>query len=136
MKRRDFFAGFLIACLLILVSGCATTIANMEQRRREKPDVVIRAGKVYEECLPMTPPQVIDYSFTASKPVEFNIHYHGEKAVYPVKGEAVVSWKGIFDPTCIPGYSSEKPPFFCLMWTNPHEEDVGLNYEFTIRDKE
>ena len=127
----------LIVPVIVLASlaGCGT-LANVEHETQEKPDVVLRAGKVYEECLEVNPPQVMDYSFTASKPLEFNIHYHGEKAVYPVQGDEVRTWQGIFDPTCIRGYSSEKPPFFCLMWTNPHEEEVGLNFHFTVRDKE
>ena len=122
--------------LTLFLSGCTTILENMERNRREKPDVVIRAGKGYEECLPLTAPQVIDYSFSASKPLEFNIHYHGENVVYPVQSQAVTIWRGIFDPTCIRNYSSEKPPFFCLMWTNPHEEEVELNFDYSIRDKE
>jgi hypothetical protein len=78
----------------------------------------------------------LEYSFSASKPLEFNIHYHADKAVYPVESDAVETWKGVFDPTAISDFSTEQPPFFCLMWTNPHEEDVGLNYEYLIRDKE
>ena len=127
----------LVVPVVVIASlgGCGT-LASGENRRQEKPDVVIRAGKVYEECLEVNPPQVLEYSFSASKPLEFNIHYHGDKAVYPVRGQAVSRWQGTFDPTCIREYSSEKPPFFCLMWTNPHDEEVGLNFDFTVRDKE
>ena len=125
-----------LAVLAAAVFGGCTTLANMERQRQEKPDVVLRAGKVYEECLEVNPPQVVDYSFSASKPLEFNIHYHGERAIYPVLGQDVRTWQGVFDPTCIQNYSTEKPPFFCLMWTNPHEEDVGLYFEYTVRDKE
>lgn len=135
MKQKSYVWAVLVVVLMISISGC-TTMANGQQRRPEKPDVVIRAGEVYEECLPVVTPKVIEYSFSASKPVEFNIHYHGDKTVYPVKGQAVETWQGIFDPTCVRGYSAEKPPRFCLMWTNPHEEEVGLNFEYVIRDKE
>lgn len=133
---RRLYKRIVPVVIIASLGGCGT-LTNMEHRRQQKkPDVVLRAGKVYEECLEVNPPQVVEYSFSASKPLEFNIHYHGEKAVYPVRGEEVSTWQGIFDPTCIRGYSAEKPPFFCLMWTNPHEEEVGLNYQFTVRDKE
>jgi hypothetical protein len=125
----------LLLAIAGLLSGC-TTLSEMARHKQEKPDVVIRPRGVYEECVPINPPQVIDYSFSTSKPVEFNIHYHGDEVVYPVKGQAVETWQGTFDPTCIRSYSTEQPPFFCLMWTNPQEEAVGLNFEFTIRDKE
>jgi hypothetical protein len=128
----------LVAVILLgagWLSGCATL--SMERRKQEKPDVVIRGGgKVYEECLAVEPPQVMDYWFSASEPVKFNIHYHSDRAVYPVMGEEVKMWRGTFDPTCIRNYTEEKPPFFCLMWTNPHEEDVGLNFQYTFRDRE
>ena len=135
MLRGLYKLAVLIVVAASLLGGCRT-LANMEQRRQEKPDVVIRAGKVYEECLEVNAPQVMDYSFSASKPVVFNIHYHGDKVVYPVQGQEVTTWQGTFDPTCIRNYGSEKPPFFCLMWTNPHDEEVGLNFDFTVRDKE
>jgi hypothetical protein len=130
MKRERYKAVFTAVVVSVLFS--CTSLPP-----REQPDVVLRAGKVYEECVPLTAPQVMDYSFSATKPLEFNIHYHSDKVVYPVMGEAVQTWSGVFDPTSIHSFSSsEQPPFFCLMWTNPHDEEVGLNYEFTIRDKE
>ena len=134
MRLTDVALYFVIF-IAFTFSGC-TTLAEIEQRRAEKPAMVIRAGKVYEECLPLVPPQVLEYSFTASKGLEFNIHYHGDEAVYPVQGSGVLEWQGVFDPTACKSYSSEQPPFFCLMWTNPHEEEVELYFDILVRDKE
>jgi hypothetical protein len=133
--KRTIAKPFVAIIVAVVLAGC-TALPSREERSKTRPDVVLKAGKVYEECLPLAAPQVIDYWFSASKSLEFNIHYHGDEAVYPVQSEAVTKWNGTFDPTCIRNYSSEQPPFFCLMWTNPHEEEVALNFEFSVRDKE
>ena len=124
-----------LAVLIVTLGACAT-VAERENPEPEKLEVVLAPGKTYEECYPADPPRVMDYWFSSSAPIEFNIHYHGDVVVYPVRSEAAIEWRGVFDLVSIRDYNLEKPPFFCLMWTNPHSEDVQLAIDVDFREKE
>jgi hypothetical protein len=68
------------------------------------------------------------FSFTSSRPLDFNLHYHeGDQAVYPVVKKGVASYEG--------SYSVETERNYCLMWTKTHQQPVKLNYSVGIVEK-
>ena len=121
-----------IVVLVVSLGSCASLTGT----ETPEPDVVIAPGRGHEECLEVDASQIMDYSFSASAPVAFNVHYHVSEVVYPVKGEAVRAWQGVFDPTSIPNYEIEKPPFFCLKWNNTGDKPVKLYFDIALRDRE
>ncbi|MEO8344182.1 MAG: hypothetical protein ABI607_00670 [Betaproteobacteria bacterium] len=77
----------------------------------------IKPGKIEEECRAVTAGTKVDYRFSASAPVAFNVHFHKGNAVeYPVKVELTIGERGTFTAP-----SREE---FCWMWTNSSKGNV------------
>src|SRR3990172_13426438 len=69
----------LILCLgLVLVIGaaCATV-----QGQKGMTTETIKPSGIHEDCFEMAPGQILDYSFEATKPVDFNIHFHEDSGI-------------------------------------------------------
>jgi len=82
---------------------------------------------VHEECRTLEPGDRLDYRFSASAPVAFNIHYHdGNAIVIPMSHDDVTSDSGIFHPAL-----SED---FCLTW-QAGLTAVTLEYRVAVRRK-
>ncbi len=125
-----FFQIMLLFCpILLVIWGCATL--NV----KERVEMTIDPSGSYEDCVELLPAQILEYSFKASKPVKFNIHYHGEKGIfYPISKDKISSWSGVIDVGKERYYSKEQE-YFCLMWDNPHSEHISLTYEYEVKDK-
>jgi len=98
--------GALAACLAL--AACATDpVAPGEPRIvRDHP---MTAYDIHEECLRLTVGDRVDYYFSATEPLAFNIHYHEANAVVaPVVREGVRADGGVFAPRIAQDY--------CLMW--------------------
>jgi hypothetical protein len=111
---------FSCICLLaVLAGGCSGLNLKGETK------VVIDPAKFHEDCLKLRPGDVWSYSFKASNPVDFNIHFHHEgKITYPVLKKNTSTETGKFYP--------DREEFFCLMWTNLQKMPVRLIYTNTV----
>jgi len=64
----------------------------------------------------------VRWSFTATTPVDFNIHYHlGKEAVFPAKKAQVAAARDTLNVTVVQDY--------CWMWTNKGNAPVDLKVE-------
>lgn len=82
----------------------------------------IAAGKFDEHCLKIDAGRAVSYRFTASGPVDFNIHHHrGKDVLYPVRRDAVARAEGEFRAPASEDY--------CLMWTNKTQATVRVEGE-------
>jgi hypothetical protein len=141
----------LLSILLFVIAGCSSTqqsdtqqmeLPQMEsEQMKGQPAMTtkIRPGRIHEECLQTLPNQTIEYLFSTSRPVNFNIHYHRDNEVfYPISEESISSLGGSLN--ChealaeMSGEVSEETESFCLMWTNPHDVYVTLDYEIAVMD--
>jgi len=131
---------FVSSLSFLFIWGCATTDTGKKIiKKTEEPvihkTIVVKAGSSYEECIELLPSHVMEYSFKASQPVSFNIHYHGEGWVYePVSEKEISEWKGILDVKK-QSYYTEEQEHFCLMWENPYNKSVSLTFECKIKNK-
>jgi hypothetical protein len=92
---------------------------------KEKKGIRIQPSDLQEKCFEVPSDKILNFSFHATKPLNFDIHYHlKEKTVYPVSGQAS-KWKGIFHP-------DKNQKVYCLQWKNPLSEPVTLDYTYTI----
>ncbi len=125
-----FLSFTVFSCIILfIISGCV--VGN----GKGKMAVNVDPHRAYEECVTLLANQVLDYSFEATKPVDFNIHYHAEGGIfYPVSQKNVSSWKGTFSPLEEKGYTEEQE-YFCMMWENPHAEYVRLTFQYKIVNK-
>ncbi|MCK5427526.1 MAG: hypothetical protein KAJ34_07500 [Thermodesulfovibrionia bacterium] len=127
--------------ILLVIGGCAslnvkkTVETKIDSTMKEKMEITIDPHRSYEECVELFPNQILDYSFKASKPVKFNIHYHSEEGIfYPISKDNISDWKGVLHPEELQYYSDEQE-YFCLMWENPHSEYVSTSLKYNIKNK-
>jgi hypothetical protein len=91
--------------------------------------VTIRPSGIYEDCFEIGPGDVLEYSFEASRKVNFNIHYHEDSnIIYGIERIEVTNDKGQFHP--------KVKQHHCMMWTNPNkEEGSSLTYSYRIKKR-
>ncbi len=120
---KKIFAAVLFAGLLAVTSiGCSSLNLKGET------EAVINPSKFHEDCIKLVPGDVWTYSFKASNPVDFNIHFHEEgKITYPVSRKNTPAEEGKFYP--------DKEEFYCLMWTNLQKNPVQLTYTYKVDKK-
>ncbi len=138
MIKRGTVRILLFSFLALFITGC--TAAKTGERTLGKTKAPVIRGETLkivplrsnEECIELFPGNIMEYSFRASKPVKFNIHYHAEDRIhYPVLKEDVAEWSGVLDVGTISYYTKEQE-YFCLMWENPHSESVSVTYEYRV----
>jgi len=79
----------------------------------------IAAGKFVEACGKLAVGEGVRWSFEATAPVDFNIHYHvGKEVVFPAKVAQTSSRSDTLNTTVAQDY--------CWMWTNKGSAPVGL----------
>lgn len=79
----------------------------------------VAPGKFAEVCGTLAQGQSIAWSFTADKPVNFNIHYHaGKQVVYPATQDGASRVEGLLDVSLDQDY--------CWMWTTKGASPAGV----------
>ena len=78
------------------------------------------SGKSFDErCLTLAAGESIRYRFSASAPIDFNIHYHRGNAIsFPVKRSAIREADATFRAKAAEGY--------CLMWEHSGAGDAKV----------
>ena len=75
---------------------------------------------IHEECVEMRPGDRLEYTFEATMPLAFNIHYHeGKAVVMPISRDSTRTEAGIYAPSI--------PQTYCLMWEAGREGNM-LDY--------
>ncbi len=69
-------ASYRLIISALLLSFIAVSCATTGVRKIEEFTETIRPGHSYEECFELYMGKTLEYSFTSSKPLDFNIHYH------------------------------------------------------------
>ncbi len=109
------------AFLVLILNGCSSL--QMQQQTE-----TIGPSKIHEDCVELTVNSTLNFSFKASSPVDFNIHYHEGKDIhYPLRKDKVSEFEGTFSPS--------KDQFYCFMWTNIQSETVTLVYSYKVEKK-
>jgi len=83
----------------------------------------VAAGKFVEVCAKLPAGLKVEWSFEASGPTDFNIHYHvGKEVVFPAKMSQVARGQGSLRVKVDQDY--------CWMWSNKTAEPVVLKASF------
>jgi hypothetical protein len=121
---------------LIITAGCATTRTEKTKAAEIPLDkkTSLSLTRSHEECLEVRYDQIMRYSFSTSKPVDFIIYYQGQDdRIYYADSQKNTSQKrGVLIGSNLRYYAGEQAPY-CLQWENPHEENVSMTFEYTIR---
>ena len=123
---------FIIFPIVFFIQACSTAEVKGPSFNES---VQIVPGDSYEECVELVPNQRMHYSFTSSKNVNFNVHYHTAKSIlYPVNEKNITSWDDSISPDDFEFYSKDQE-FFCLMWDNLNSESVKVTFSYDIYTK-
>jgi hypothetical protein len=120
------------------MTSCATaqeggSVKESLQTFTQTKSATIKPNRSYEDCIEIQSGQTLEYSFTADKPIHFNIHYHGEDGIeYPVNKKKISELSGELKVGGQP-YYIEGNDDFCLMWQNPHDTPVDSTCTITIK---
>ena len=112
------------ACLVL--AACAA-----EPVARDQPKIVrgreLAPQQIREECMRLVVGDRLDFEFSASAPVDFNIHYHeGKTVIAPLSRDGLLADSGIF----VPGLAHD----YCLMW-EAGPAGALLDYRIRLRSR-
>jgi hypothetical protein len=82
-------------------------------------------GAIHEECQRLEAGAKRSYQWSASAPVDFNVHYHhGDEVFYPVKRDAIRRDSGTF--------TAKTGEDYCWMWSAKNKVSIQGNIETKI----
>jgi hypothetical protein len=112
--------------LVFAICGALTFGAFAAEETSPKTlNVALDARAVHEECMTLGDGAKRNYSWKASGPVDFNVHYHqGPEVFYPVKRDGMRGDGGTFIAKTAQDY--------CWMWT---ARDKPVKLEGRIENK-
>ena len=142
--KKGIISLVIVAAAALFISGCVTTTGSETTTAPETntmPDktsqagpqshtVGIAAGGFTESCEDeYKVGETVKFSFTSSKPVVFNVHYHDEKHQkhYSIKDVLVDDFSGSF--------TVQNEYIHCGMWQNNTDSFVKLTYEIDVVKK-
>ena len=122
ITRMAFIAGIALVSAAPMVHAELVEIAwssggSFTQQTR------VPAGKFFEVCGKLPAGVKVAWSFEASGPTDFNIHYHvGKEVVFPTKMPQVAKAQDAL--------SVKVEQDYCWMWSNKTAEPVVLKASF------
>jgi putative copper export protein/mono/diheme cytochrome c family protein len=93
------------------------------------PLTLLPPGFIVEHCLALTPDDTLSFSFQASRPLRFNMHYHRAGQLHFSIGEHMAQAE---THTFTPSVSER----YCLMWANASPKAVELSLRLMQTKKE
>ena len=119
---------FVIVAATILIQGCAAKEESVAHGDIKGKTTDIATGDFFEACDKFPPGSTVNYSFTSSKPVMFNVHYHEKHAkMYAIKDVLVDEFGGSF--------VVQSDAIHCCMWKNDNPKYVTLTYDMDVAEK-
>jgi len=114
----------IIAAALLALAGCASR-GPVDPDAPRDVHQSLAPHALHEDCMKLAPGDRLDYRFTSTAPMSFNVHYHaGNAVVMPIAREAVTADSGIFQPVLAEDY--------CLMW-EAGTAPTALDYRVAVR---
>lgn len=107
-----------------LVVGCGPKPTESADAKAVR-DHALAPYAMHEECLRMASGERVEYYFTSTEPVDFNIHYHDAGAVLmPIVRDKTRDDSGVFAPRIAADY--------CLMW-EAGAAGAAIDYRVRLR---
>lgn len=110
--------------VVLMAAGCATQPLAGDSRAAA---LGLAPYASQEECHRLVPGDRLDYRFTSTAPVAFNIHYSdGNAVVMPISRDAVTADSGIYQPVSARNY--------CLAW-EAGAEGASVDYHVAVHHR-
>jgi len=126
--KKGLISLVIVAAAALFISGCAARKEKITHEGLSGKTITVATGDFYEACDKWEPGTKIKFSYTSSKPVKFNVHYHEKhKKEYPVKDIVADEFGGSF--------IVESPATYCCMWKNENQNFVTLTYGMSVEEE-
>jgi hypothetical protein len=128
-KARIWIVGIAMATFLVFIIVTVVYL-QMPPRQKMKDQVKIQlpSSGTHEECLKLLQENEVVYSFEASHPLTFDIHYHdGTQIIDAFAKKTIASLEATLKPEIVQEY--------CMTWSNHQPQAVQLKYQFQINVK-
>jgi|TARA_B110000263_G_scaffold115972_1_gene101081 hypothetical protein len=128
-KARIWIVGIAMATFLVFIIVTVVYL-QMPPRQKMKDQVKIQlpSSGTHEECLKLLQENEVVYSFEASHPLTFDIHYHDGTQIVDAFAKKTIA---ALEATLQPEIAQE----YCITWSNHQPQAVQLNYQFQINVK-
>ena len=128
-KARIWIVGIAMVTFLVFIIVTVVYL-QMPPRQKMKDQVKIQlpSSGTHEECLKLFQENEVVYSFEASHPLTFDIHYHdGTQIVDAFAKKTIAAMEATLKPEIVQEY--------CMTWSNHQPQAVQLKYQFQINVK-
>jgi len=128
-KARIWIVGITMVTFLVFIIVTVVYL-QMPPRQKMKDQVKIQlpSSGTHEECLKLLQENEVVYSFEASHPLTFDIHYHdGTQIVDAFAKKTIATMEATLKPEIVQEY--------CMTWSNHQPQAVQLKYQFQIKVK-
>ena len=128
-KARIWIVGFaMAACLVFIIVAVVYMQMPPSQKMKDQVETQLPSLATHEECLKLLQENEVVYSFEASHPLTFDIHYHdGNQIVDAFAKKTIVTLEATLKPKIVQEY--------CMTWSNHQNQAVQLKYQFQINVK-
>ena len=128
-KARIWIVGIAMATFLVFI---IVTVVYMQmpprQKMKDQVKIQLPSSGTHEECLKLLQENEVVYSFEASHPLTFDIHYHdGTQIVDAFAKKTIAAMEATLKPEIVQEY--------CMTWSNHQPQAVQLKYQFQIKVK-
>ena len=128
-KARIWIVGIAMATFLVFI---IVTVVYLQmpprQKMKDQVKIQLQSSATHEECLKLLQENEVVYSFEASHPLTFDIHYHDGTQIVDAFAKKTIA---ALESTLQPEIAQE----YCMTWSNHQPQAVQLNYQFQINVK-
>jgi hypothetical protein len=123
--KKTLFSLLIIAVAALFINGCAAKEEKAAHGDVSGKSITIATGDFFEACDKWAPGDKVNFTFTSSKPVMFDVHYHEKHAkVYAIEQTLVDKFEGSF--------IVKSEDIHCCMWKNDNDKFVTLTYDMSV----
>jgi hypothetical protein len=123
--KKTLFSLLIVAVAALFIHGCAAKEEKAAHGDVSGKTITIATGDFFEACDKWTPGDKVNFTFTSSKPVMFDVHYHEKHAkAYAIEQTLVDKFEGSF--------IVKSEDIHCCMWKNDNDKFVTLTYDMTV----
>jgi hypothetical protein len=125
--KRNILMLLLTGLIVVLISGCAAKDSGSPTHGEMKgKKVTISTGDFFEACDLFSPGTTVEYFFTSTKPVQFDVHFHDKRSKkFAVEQQLTDNASGTF--------VVEKKAHYCCMWENKNPKAIKLTYGMQVK---
>jgi hypothetical protein len=118
-----------VGVLLAGIAGGVEEVAAAETVQSEEmqsAELELGPRSKEESCMELARNDLLEIEFSATRAVDFNIHYHLDNQVrFPVNLKRQLEYAD--------SYVAPAAREYCLMWTNRNDHPLRLRYQHQVR---